>query len=782
MAWNDSLNQKTRDFLANMGDHVIGSKYLYVVHGPKGEILDIVNRDNEHFGLIARELLEAKTLSRYFELSDLKEGRSFPQKTRFQWHPNIFELFTTLPETGLITRRLEQDIYLGRISFADFLPNIASQRIFSFIFSDVNKDTLIGFTPNFYGMFRQAYPSPMNLLNLPLSSFFSPTPAAFQKAMLPRFDLREKDAFRPVYEKDFTRDSVGPLEEILFADAADRRERGLVWEKKGPGQSYLTVLKEISSLERDIVVSLTFESHEGLGPYMVLGSRYLGEDRLPDNVGYFAGPQHDAENEFTLKRDGFIIASGAAREPVHAKATYHFCKIGCACFLYRNQTRLAAFYDNNFKYNAHAFVTLGLRSGYRCVLQKLSVLVREPASGPKPAAPRRQIIEMKTAPPCYYTLDRFFNFALTQAHLRHAAGYFLGDVTEMQDRISDLGHQVRAQVRREEKLKSLLKKYEDQDREFIGSGPVMAVVKETARTVAASAATVLIEGPTGSGKEVLARFIHGESPQREGPFIKVDCSTVPQGLIESHLFGHEKGAFTGAVEQSIGMFEKADKGTLFLDEVGNLSPEVQAKLLQFLNDFTISRVGGTRPVRLDVRCIVASNISLEQMVREGAFREDLYFRINVVYLKVPPLRERKEDVPALCRRFLNVFNGENNKTIKGFSPAAVRKLEEYSWPGNVRELKNVIQRAVIFCQDDTISSEYVQFTEAGGAPPAPARKIRTPFYMDRTDEAYVVSLLKKHLGKAVDVAREMGISRGTLYKYLKARKIDINGFRKGFGG
>jgi DNA-binding NtrC family response regulator len=349
----------------------------------------------------------------------------------------------------------------------------------------------------------------------------------------------------------------------------------------------------------------------------------------------------------------------------------------------------------------------------------------------------------------------------------------------MSNRINALDQTVKRQVREGERLKSLLDRYGPEEAGLIGSGRAMERIRETARIVAPSNATVLIEGQTGSGKEVLARHIHSLSPRKEGPFVKVDCSTIPRNLMESQLFGHEKGAFTGAFTQAKGLFEQADQGTIFLDEIGNLSPETQAKLLQFLNDFTITRVGGTGPIRLDVRCIAATNIPLAGLTAAGLFREDLYYRINAVLLTVPPLSSRREDIPALAAHFLEQASKELGKLVTGFSRPALKRLADHSFQGNVRELKNAVHRAAIFCQGETITPEDIQFV-AGTGEGGKKRKELPAFHLYRTDPERVRAVIRENHGRLARAAREMGVTRTALYQYVRSRKIDVNQYRKGF--
>jgi len=240
---------------------------------------------------------------------------------------------------------------------------------------------------------------------------------------------------------------------------------------------------------------------------------------------------------------------------------------------------------------------------------------------------------------------------------------------------------------------------------IVGKDPKMYEVYKTIGKVVDNKATVLIQGETGTGKELVARAIHFNSIVKEGPFIAIDCASLPQDLLESELFGHEKGAFTGAVAKKLGKFESANNGTLFLDEVGNLTSSIQAKLLRALQEKKIERVGGIKPIKIDTRIIAATNMNLEELVKRRLFREDLYYRLNVVTIYLPPLRERRDDIPLLVEHFLRKYKSESKGRVKYVPPETMDLLIRYEWPGNVRELENVIERAVIIGKTDAILFE-----------------------------------------------------------------------------
>jgi DNA-binding NtrC family response regulator len=230
---------------------------------------------------------------------------------------------------------------------------------------------------------------------------------------------------------------------------------------------------------------------------------------------------------------------------------------------------------------------------------------------------------------------------------------------------------------------------------IIGHSAKLQEVIDRVKLVAPSKATVLVEGESGTGKELIAQAVHQTSPRARGPFVAVHCAALSENLLESEIFGHERGAFTGAMERRVGRFEAADGGTLFLDEIGEISASTQVKLLRFLETKTVERVGGSKPIPLDVRLVAATNRTLEQLVREGKFREDLFFRLNVVRITMPPLRERQDDIPVLLAHYLKFFSEENKMPPLTIEPGALRHLQRYPWPGNIRELRNFTENAVV---------------------------------------------------------------------------------------
>ncbi len=320
----------------------------------------------------------------------------------------------------------------------------------------------------------------------------------------------------------------------------------------------------------------------------------------------------------------------------------------------------------------------------------------------------------------------------------------------------------------------------------VGHSPLLQAVLDRVKLVAPSKATILIEGESGTGKELVAQGIHQASPRARAPFIAVHCAALSEALLESEIFGHERGAFTGAVERRVGRFESADGGTLFLDEIGEISASTQVKLLRFLETKSIERVGGSKPIALDVRLVAATNRRLDELVREGKFREDLFFRLNVVRITLPPLRERTEDVPLLLAHYLKLFAQENSVEAPVIEAGALRYLQAYRWPGNIRELRNFCENAVVLGRGGRLTEFDLEpkfrgevpvvppSARPGGAAGSPATAVVAgsagpaggSLSVEQNERRLLREALVKSRGNRTDAAKLMGVSRRTLHRKL----------------
>ncbi len=314
---------------------------------------------------------------------------------------------------------------------------------------------------------------------------------------------------------------------------------------------------------------------------------------------------------------------------------------------------------------------------------------------------------------------------------------------------------------------------------IVGDTPAMQEVFHLVRKVAPSPTTTLVLGESGTGKELIATAIHRLSDRAAGPLIKVNCTAIPDNLFESELFGYEKGAFTGAVASKPGRFELASGGTLFLDEIGELPREFQVKLLRVLQERTFERIGGVRPIEVDVRLIAATNVDLEDLVARGAFREDLYYRLNVVPIRLPPLRERREDIPALLQHFLDKFNAKLRRQVREVAPEAVSRLMRYAWPGNIRELENMMERVILLLESDVVGLEDLpQPIRGDGEAPARSASVALPrqgeslrevvrVHAEELERDLIVKALDANGWNVTHTAQRLGISRKGLQIKMK---------------
>ncbi len=344
-----------------------------------------------------------------------------------------------------------------------------------------------------------------------------------------------------------------------------------------------------------------------------------------------------------------------------------------------------------------------------------------------------------------------------------------------QERVLVEARNALAQRRLHDDLQSL-RQAEELRHQLVGDSAALRQVLEAVRRAAPTNATVLLIGESGVGKELVARAVHRNSLRSRERFVQVNCAAIPEDLIESELFGHEKGAFTGATEKQIGKFEQAHRGTIFLDEVGDMSPKTQAKVLRVLQEGEVERIGSARTIRVDVRVVAATNKDLEREIEQGRFREDLYFRLSVIPIRVPPLRERPEDIPALVRHFTDLFSRENNRRPARFTPAAIELLQKARWKGNVRELRNTVERLLIMTPREVIDAADVREVvrlDGGSAGLDNGREKPSTLraFKEAAERAFIVEKLRENAWNISRTAEVIGTPRSNLYKKLEQYRI-----------
>ncbi|MBK8999877.1 MAG: sigma 54-interacting transcriptional regulator [Myxococcales bacterium] len=323
-----------------------------------------------------------------------------------------------------------------------------------------------------------------------------------------------------------------------------------------------------------------------------------------------------------------------------------------------------------------------------------------------------------------------------------------------------------------EKLKTEL--HDKRFGEIIGSCASMLEVFRKLQKVAATDISVMITGETGTGKELIARELHRRSNREKGPFVTVNCGAIPENLMESEMFGHVKGAFTGAIASRPGKFQQADGGTLFLDEVGELTPQLQVKLLRAIQERVVYRVGDSRPEKCDIRIIAATNRNLEEMIKTGEFREDLYYRLNVVNIWLPPLRERADDIFIIAKALLSKYADELGSQVRGYSPQALAAIKRYTWPGNIRQLENRIKKALVLCDKSLLGPEDMDLGPEAMEPIVPLEKAKEDF-----QRRYVLEVLERNNGNRTQTARDLGVDPRTIFRYLEKEQ---NPMPSGAGG
>ena len=381
-------------------------------------------------------------------------------------------------------------------------------------------------------------------------------------------------------------------------------------------------------------------------------------------------------------------------------------------------------------------------------------------------------------PPVCILMTAYGSEELAVEAMKHGADDYIAkgrlQIDELEMRIARALRQQNLEVENANLRQQLESKFGMEN--IVGESPAMKEVFELVQQVAPTPVTVLLQGESGTGKELVARAIHQLSPRNRRPLVTVHCAALSPSLLESELFGHEKGAFTGANERRVGRFEQAQGGTLFLDEIGEIDASTQIKLLRFLGERTFERVGSNKTLTADARVIAATNKNLEDLVKAGTFREDLYYRLCVVEIRLPALRERRGDIPLLAQNFLREFSKEMAKDVKDFTADALETLINYAWPGNVRELRSALERAVVLCRGDRITvRDLPAALRSGGAEAAPQKVLaQDNLTMEEAEKQLIIRALKETDGNRTAAAAKLGMSRRTMHRKLHTYHLEGN--------
>ncbi|MBL8027032.1 MAG: sigma-54-dependent Fis family transcriptional regulator [Fibrobacteres bacterium] len=722
-------------------------RMLYISMDMEGRINDVFS--HSRFIEIKNELLETGSINPYFPWLQKRDeclatgtiaGRSIKN---FRYFSEDRNFYTSLPLSYFYFDLDSDGTVFVQCSFHEIIPNIFTDRHSLYVYIDSEKGILKGFNRFFYEQLKTRYKKPDDLLDQRLKRIFQNFPTYKESVEYPKVNKT-----KTIHESG-----------LCEITASNKH----VYQP-------ITEFADVSKGEIGVRLSAAFTAQNKSFPLLFLGDVDCNGVHAPDVRGYLAGPNIDKRG-WIIKRRGYVVAD-APMVDFEKFESASLTLVGKDLIYEVNGKTVLTYSDQDMLLTEKVYATVGVRPNEAVRISSVNYSVISVEKRNSDIVVPEVTLDTVTGERIY-SLERFFNDSVTDSPYFYYpyAGYFLNDITEFRGKVNRL----EKEVKRYEPLASDLK--------IIGNSASAGRIREWVKRVAATDATVLIEGATGTGKEVVARNIHSMSGRAEMPFVKVDCSTIPESLMESHLFGHEKGAFTGADSRFIGVFEGAGQGTIFLDEISNLSLSVQAKLLLTLNDFTITRIGGREPIKLKARIIGASNLQLSGLIKKGLFRSDLYYRLSVFQLTLPDLNSRIEDLPELCTQFLSLFNLVYNKSINEISESALKKMIQHKWSGNIRELRNCIEQAVLFCGEDRIEAEHIIFREREDSGNRGARvrgKEVSDERMVKTNPEKVVSLLKMRKGRVAAVARELGTSTGALYYFLKKNGINVDDYRSGF--
>ncbi|OGS35785.1 MAG: hypothetical protein A2293_05110 [Elusimicrobia bacterium RIFOXYB2_FULL_49_7] len=740
---------------------------LFLLFDKKGEIIQIWNKETSFLSDLIPWLKKRNNIWTLFDPTPSSNTFSveisrhdLKKSIRLREFLNAF--YTDLPFLKLTRFDLQDGLFLGLIRQIAFIPEICASGVGFLLFILDQENRLRGFNTHFASAFNISNDHQEKLLHRSIEECISPTPAEIQKGYLKEIQNKTQRFPNPLFMQE-------PLKETGWTALSPQnitlQSDGILWNNPGEEPDFLSFKNELNIGRYDFEFLLT-TTEQTQAPYMAVGGcKKKQQDPYPDHSGYLAGFNRAGKNMIcSLRKLGHIL-DGCTLRTGTGPAHYALEKRGHAFFYKLNGRTLLQYFDPDFLANPKATFSLVLPPGTRTCLSNIRINFGDsldPETGPRPF-----FVRSLTGVERHFEVNRFYSNALTSSSTLYR-GYILNDVTQLQTQAEQYKNQLTKEKNRGDRLKYLLYGKTRDENDLTGSSIAMQRLRKQAQTLAGTKVPILLTGPTGTGKGHLARFLHNLGPGKEKPFISVDCSAIPAQLIESELFGHEAGAFTGAIGRKTGRFEEANGGTLLLDEISNIALPIQMKLLGVLQDYVITRVGGTALIPLDIRLITTSNVNLTELIHRGLFREDLFFRINAVTLPLPSLKERMEDIPELADLFLQSFNRTLHKRIKGCTPKTFQTLSMHSWPGNVRELRNILYKAAVFCETDWIAPELIQFdaVDLNGSHEQNKSKRMRRLTRDRLEE-----IVKKNMGCMADIARELGISRQATYD--KMRKFDL---------
>lgn len=735
-----------------------------------GTIVTILNKERVQppslFNLI-REHNNLFVLFDFLGCKTIKEALSKRYGFYIKENPPAYELLhdfvINLPMIILKLIPAENDLFIGLIQNSDFLPVFPFSDSFLVFYADIRDGTLIGFNRQFASLFGVPIENGKTLIGKSINEFMEPSPAELKKRYVEKIT-----GMGSKFESRFRRDNEEITSLMNDSKFSNNAAFPVILENNDYENKIYTIPIRINSSTDDFCLILDLNVMKKGAPIFLWGFEEHSYFH-PDNM-YMAGANGNEERPI-IKKKGFTIEQGEGWEKI-PNGVWRFEKRGKLLSLKCSNVSEVSFYDFQLAQTESSYISLGIRSNSIVRINNISLEIFPTLDEALPQGEEMQV-RLKCPTPRSAIISLLPNHSIT-AKWSYCMGYVLTDVTTIEKKAERFKSQyLKARVLGEELTEMLAGKLESSST-FIGESPQIKALKDKIDLIASSKAPVLIEGDTGCGKEVLARIIHEKSSRSKEAFVKIDCTVFSNELLESELFGHEKGAFTGALQRRIGRFEQADGGTLFLDEIANMSMSVQAKLLGVLQDHVIHRVGGTSPISLDIRIIAATNIPLSTLLANGKFREDLYYRISTVTLFLPSLSERIEDIPLLCTHFMEQLGGAK-RGITGLSGNAYGKLYSHKWPGNIRELRNVLHRAILFCTGERIEAEDIQFDLRNELESVKIKK--SVLTKEKLDDA-----LRICKGNVRAAAKIVKVSRKTCYEAFVKFNISPDAYRKSPNG
>jgi transcriptional regulator with PAS, ATPase and Fis domain len=693
---------------------------------------------------------------------------AYNSRNRFETSSDLTRFISVYPLSHIFLYRISRNSFLGVVSMSDFFYRVSVFEEYRAILTDI-KDNIVGYNLAFHSIIGGG--SAGEWLGKPIAGIVD----IEQKDTHLVEEASKKIPYQTLVQwnaKENLSDVFVPLQGSPVTCLSEEGN-GTLWENRSEFEySYLMFKMPVNTDSAPISLELEFSAKEDIMPNIILEGTDCGAPphvatRSPDAHGYNFSLQRGFEGlQYLLKKSGNpAFAIPAVSSPAGGMTNLTLRKYHDTFLFYQDGDKIGEWKETSpSNRSEERRLYLFLRPQTRVLLRRI-MLAQGPAGSRKVEESQSQKVIRVSREGRQY----FYNANIT-SHVwsgNYLNLHILEDITQFRETIRNL-----------EKEKSVLVSILKEAHPLIGRSRGMEELRKNAARVANSDLAVLIEGETGSGKEVLARAIHDLSRRKNKPFMKIDCAMFPEGLMESELFGHEKGAFTGAVSAYAGRLEQAQGGVVFLDEIANLSLSVQAKLLGVLQDFNIQRIGGTRPIPLNIRIVAATNVPLRKLIDRGRFREDLFYRLNQLHFIMPPLRERREDIPLLAEQFIREANTLYDKSVKGLSREALDKIYRADWPGNVRELRSAILRAVLFCEGAEVLADQVPVQQARTRPlekgkGGPRKK---PNRIEMTKEAFV-SLVEREKGNLVKISRALDVSRPHVYKKIEQWKIDLNRFR-----